>query len=322
VPNPPASKINSKLKPLPPITAKSAGFAIAVGALSAVLLAIPLSISHPLLAALLEKTAFSQYFQDHGMGGPRLMVWSWQHNDDLSYLDISKAGIAYLVGQYTITGDDVVFERNLSRIKTPEDIYRVAAVRLEVKQLDKSKIEALADNLSGKIVASALDNPKKISALQIDFDARESDRKFYSILLRRVRAKLPSSVKLSITALASWCLGDNWLTGSHLPVDEVVPMLFSLGLGHRQVTQCLTRNTTLSPKLFAGRLAPGLSINEPNFFALLSDRIPQYKRLYVFSSHGWSRPTLQKAQLLLGQDLTIDKTISANTHNQSVEVIK
>jgi hypothetical protein len=332
VPNPPATKTNTRLKPLPPLTAKSAGFAIVVGALSAVLLAIPLTMAHPLLATILDKTSFNQYLQEHSMGGPALMVWSWQHNDDLSYLDINKVGVAYLVGRFVINGDTFEFDRNFSRIKLPENIYRVAAVRLEVSKLDPAKIEDLAEALSSKIVRIALDNPRKIAAVQIDFDARESDRKFYIQLLHKVRAKLPPDVKLSMTALASWCLGDNWLTAAHLPVDEVVPMLFSLGLGQRQATQILVKDETLSPRLFGGRLAPGLSINESSFFALLGERLHQYKRLYLFSSSGWHLDTFNGALGLLGEapispqvsDPVSSKNIDSDSqkNKQSPEVSK
>ena len=64
-------------------------------------------------------------------------------------------------------------------------------------------------------------------AIQIDFDAADSERDVYRRLLARVRAVLPRTVPLSMTALASWCVGDTWLDG--LPVDEAVPMLFRMG---------------------------------------------------------------------------------------------
>jgi hypothetical protein len=298
--NSPATKTSARLGPLPPITAKSAGFAIVVGALTAVLLALPLALSHTLVASLLDKSFLADYFQEHGIAGPRLMVWSWQHNDDLSCLDTTRVGVAYLVGRFVVHGEKIDFDRSFSQIKLPAGIYREAAVRLEIRQFDRAKIEPIADSLSTMIVARALDNPRPIGALQVDFDARLNEREFYSLLLRKLRAKLPASIKMSMTALASWCLGDNWLSAARLPVDEVVPMLFSLGLGQHQATQWLAKSNTLSPRLFGGRLAPGLSLNEPGFFALLGSRLPQYKRIYVFSSRGWNRATFQQAQNLLG----------------------
>jgi hypothetical protein len=301
--NSPATKASPRsVRPLPPLTAKSAGFAVAVGALSAVLLAIPLAMSHSLVESLLEKSFFCKYFQDYKIDGPKLMVWSWQHNDDLSYLDPAKVGVAYLVGRFVITGEKIAFDRSYSQIKLPVGVYREAAVRLEVRDLDARKTEEIADNLSTMIISRALANPHPLAALQVDFDARLSDREFYSLLLHKLRAKLPASIRLSMTALASWCLGDNWLSAAHLPVDEVVPMIFSLGLGKHEVTQWLVRSNTLSPQLFGGRLAPGLSLNEPRFFGLLGARLSQYNRIYIFSSRGWNRASFQKAQSLFGDD--------------------
>ena len=270
-----------------------------ISGLSAVLLAIPLSLSHTFMASLLEKSGLAQCFQEHTLGGPRIMVWSWQHNDDLSYLDTARVGVAYLVGRFVVDGERLAFDRSFSQIKLPAGVYREAAVRLEIKALDQSKLDSVADNLSKMIVSTALGSPHAIAALQVDFDARVSDRKFYALLLRKLRARLPAGVGLSMTALASWCLGDNWLSGSHLPIDEVVPMLFSLGLGQHQVTQWLAQSSTLSPNLFGGRLAPGLSLNEPRFFELLGSRLAKYKRVYIFSSHGWKRNTFLKATSLL-----------------------
>ncbi len=68
-----------------------------------------------------------------------------------------------------------------------------------------------------------------IQALQIDFDARESERAWYRHLLERLRAGLAAGVPLSITALASWCDGDSWMRD--LPVSDGVPMLFRMGAG-------------------------------------------------------------------------------------------
>jgi hypothetical protein len=286
-----------------------------VGALSAVLLAIPLAMSHDLVAGLLQKTFLAEYFQEHGISGPKLMVWSWQHNDDLSYLDTAQVGVAYLVGRFVVKGETIDFDRSFSQIKLPPDTYREAAVRVEVKDLAPNKIEPIADNLSTIIVAKALANSNPISALQVDFDARVSDRKFYSLLLRKLRAKLPPSIKMSMTALASWCLGDNWLSAAHLPIDEVVPMLFSLGLGQRQVTQWLARSSTLSPKLFGGRLALGLSLDEPRFFGLLGGRLSQYNRIYIFSARGWNRDTFRAAQNLLGSDSGIKRVTAQNQND-------
>ena len=67
----------------------------------------------------------------------------------------------------------------------------------------------------------------RVRGVQIDFDATLSERDAYRALIHDVRKRLGPATPLSITALASWCIGDDWLNG--LPVDEAIPMLFRMG---------------------------------------------------------------------------------------------
>jgi len=92
-------------------------------------------------------------------------------------------------------------------------------------------------------------------------------------LLHELKPRVPS---LSITALASWCAGDNWL--SDLPIDEAVPMLFRMGVdkGLRRFDAAVCRN------------AAGVSIDEPI-------DAPAVDRLYIFNPNPWSRESLNSA---------------------------
>ena len=47
-----------------------------------------------------------------------------------------------------------------------------------------------------------------VRAIQIDFDARQSERKWYAAFLREARSAIPAAVPLTITALESWCEHD------------------------------------------------------------------------------------------------------------------
>src|SRR5262249_60977661 len=44
-----------------------------------------------------------------------------------------------------------------------------------------------------------------VRALQIDFDARQSEREWYAGLLRELRGAIPPKMPLTITALEHWC---------------------------------------------------------------------------------------------------------------------
>jgi len=264
-------------------------FAGMLGSVLALMLALPLTLCQSSLASLLGDLSGPRH------ASPRIVLWSWQHNDDLRGLDPRKIGVAYLMGRFFLDGDKISMERNLARLKLPSGIYREAALRLEMRP-DTVPSDALAEDLSSRMVALALSGAQRIQALQIDFDARQNERNFYVLLLGKVRRKLPPSVKLSITALASWCLGDDWLSAAHLPVDEVVPMLFSMGPQRSAVLDFLDAKSSLSPHMYGDRLAPGFSINEPDLFARLGLRLDSYRRIYIFSSAGWNQKTLIKIQ--------------------------
>jgi hypothetical protein len=119
--------------------------------------------------------------------------------------------------------------------------------------------------------------------IQIDFDARISERPFYRSLLASVRRELPDSVSLSITALASWCLADVWVTG--LPVDDAIPMLFRLGPDRAKVLNHLGKGGDFAAAIC--RQSIGVSIDEP---------FPQMRagrRVYVFNPMPWTEETYQ-----------------------------
>jgi hypothetical protein len=118
---------------------------------------------------------------------------------------------------------------------------------------------------------------KGISAIQIDFDARESERAWYGAMLKDLRKKLPSELPLTITALASWCEQDGWIRG--LPIADASPMLFRMGRGEQA-----------PPADFAVplcRSSIGLSTDE------LPTRIPHGRRLFFFSPHAWTPSAYQ-----------------------------
>jgi Protein of unknown function (DUF3142) len=115
-----------------------------------------------------------------------------------------------------------------------------------------------------------------IQALQVDFDATVSQRIFYREVLHQLRRQLPASTPLSITALASWCIFDDWLAG--LPVDEVVPMVFRMGADQHRVRRYLAEEDF---RAAACRHSMGISTDEP-----LPPLRPG-RRLYVFHPHAW-----------------------------------
>jgi hypothetical protein len=118
-----------------------------------------------------------------------------------------------------------------------------------------------------------------IQALQIDFDARLSERDWYRVLLGELRSQLPRAIPLTITALVSWCEQDGWIRG--LPIAEAVPMLFRMGPGEvwnrRDFEVQLCRSSV------------GVATDE------LPRSIPPNRRIYFFAPSRWTEDAYHAA---------------------------
>jgi hypothetical protein len=83
---------------------------------------------------------------------------------------------------------------------------------------------------------------------------------------------------LSMTALASFCVGDRWL--DDLPVDEAVPMIFRMGADDRTVKNMLTGGDDFREPLC--QRSYGIATDEPVDLKFKSSR-----RVYVFNTRSW-----------------------------------
>jgi hypothetical protein len=251
------------------------------------------------------------------MGLPRLMFWAWERPDDLGSLDPQNEGVAYLAGTIylrpnfsTITDSDegVVLRPRLQPLRLPPGIPLMAVVRIEVPRAQTPQ-DYLPGDLSGnlspdwpftdgqrkRIVAmiSGMTASPAARAIQIDFDATLSERTFYRALLEDLRKQVPPGMPISITALASWCIGDPWL--ERLPpgtINEAVPMLFRMGPDAAEIESMLSKGREFRLAVCQGSL--GLSTDEPFSQEILKGRLdgaPSFwrqKRFYVFHSGSWT----------------------------------
>ncbi len=126
-----------------------------------------------------------------------------------------------------------------------------------------------------------------VSALQIDFDATYSQLSLYRALLQRVRAALPKDMPLSITALASWCGRDSWLSG--LPIDEAVPMFFRMGHDAHPAEPGWDY-PLYEPKCMT---SAGVSMDEA------WPHINASQRIYVFHPRAWNPIAVHNLELLI-----------------------
>jgi hypothetical protein len=198
---------------------------------------------------------------------PRVMLWAWERPEDLRFIKPGAAGIAFLARTVWVDGDNVSARPRLQPLHFNPGTPLMAVVRIE------SAGRGLpARDLVIREIRYAAELPA-VRALQIDFDARESERAWYAGLLDELRNALPPSLPLAITALESWCEQDGWIR--NLPVADASPMLFRMGPGERPpagdfaVPLC--------------RSSIGIGTDE------MPARVPRGRRLYFFYPRAWNQ---------------------------------
>ena len=238
-----------------------------------------------LLVALLPLGAFScktkvtsrNRFDENGF--PRQVLWVWERPEDLEFLDPQRFAVAFLAQTLTLKNNEVEFDPRRQPMKVAPDVKLIAVTRIESQKITGTPA-ALSPAQREKLVALILRTLelKNVSAVQVDFDAAVSERQFYRALLEDLRAKLPNDTPLSMTALASFCVGDRWL--DDLPVDEAVPMVFRMGADERVIKALLQNGKDFREPLC--RRSYGTSDDEPVTMSFAGKR-----RQYRFNPRAW-----------------------------------
>jgi hypothetical protein len=198
----------------------------------------------------------------------RLPVWSTQQ-------------AAVLQRHILLSGDKVLTRPRMRRPIMPAATQVTPVLHVEVSTVNPPiDMEA-----SRALIVDAMRDAAAASTsgwVQLDMEARPSQRDFYRSLVRQVRATLPLRVKLSVTALAWWCRSPAWLDG--LAADEVVPMFFRMGRDSATMRKLLEQSpATLHASCRAG--SAGFSPQEP-FVSRITER---YRKTYWFDMHAWKR---------------------------------
>jgi hypothetical protein len=214
---------------------------------------------------------------------PRVVLWAWERREDLSFIDPKTTAIAYLDRTVELRGDAVTMRPRFEPLTIPRGTTLLPVARIENSRTSPPTLShAQCDTAAALIAQMTAASP---AAIQIDFDATASQRAFYRDLLAQVRRRIPRSTAISMTALASWCVDDNWL--SDLDVDEIVPMLYRMGPDAVAIRAYIRRGGELA----AGRavVSVGVSLDEP-----ISDA-PRDKRVYLFSPRPWTPQQMHSA---------------------------
>jgi hypothetical protein len=213
-------------------------------------------------SSLISRTATTQ-----------LTLWAWERPEDLRFLAGRPVRVAFLERTVRLRSGEVAVERRHQPLRLAPDTRLEAVVRIEASGVSPSTDRA--GEFASAIVESA--QLPRVDMVQIDFDARQSDRPFYAALLRETRTRLPRTTRLSMTALASWCLDDPWIDTTL--VDEIVPMLFQMGPDGRRIVTRLREEGRWRVDTCNG--VAGLSTDEK------WDGLPKARTVYLFNPRPW-----------------------------------
>ena len=247
------------------------------------------SIARRVLAVALALLFFSDYF-DGGTrtgGASHIVLWAWERPTDLREIDTAHVSVAYLASTLNISGGDIREYTRHQPLLLPSGARTIPVVRIEVDQ--NSHTSDLPIITTARMIEDVFAKSKATS-IQIDFDARVSERPFYLALLQELRTELPHGTRIAITAIASWCIYDTWIDS--LPIDEAIPMLFRMGSDDRRVKDYINSGGLIRSTMAAGNV--GIALDEPIHPDLRG------RTVYVFSVAPWTPKSIHRIETMLG----------------------
>ena len=204
------------------------------------------------------------------------IAWLWR---DAPVPAFSRTFVAVVDRHIWLAGDKVLVRPGARPQRLPRATRVIPVVHVEIDPLHPPVGLASAR----ATVLAAMHSAARASTsgwVQLDLEARPSQRADYRDLVHRIRAALPGDMRLSVTALGWWCRAPAWLDG--LEADEVVPMFFRMGRDNRALRDIVaTRPDVLHPLCRAG--SAGFSRQE-GFPPAVAAR---YRRTFWFDEKGW-----------------------------------
>ena len=161
---------------------------------------------------------------------PTEFWWYWDRPAGQLPAPAPGVGAAVLVTHVIFSGQGYALQPRRSALRLPSGVATMPVVHVEV---DPARPFGANVAQSDALCAAVLDAVRRGAAtwVQLDFEARRSQRAFWQTAVQKIKADLPAGVRLSVTALASWCYEDRWIDAA--PVDEIVPMYFRLKQARR-----------------------------------------------------------------------------------------
>lgn len=217
---------------------------------------------------------------------PAKILWAWERPEDLRFLDTDNYGVAFLAQTLVLQNDEVILRPRRQPLQVAPNTYLIAVTRIETAKQSADRA-ALSDEQSIKVVEFIKKSLelRNVKAVQIDFDALVSERDFYRKVVNNLKKVLPGNTPLTMTALASWCVGDAWF--SDFPVDEAVPMAFEMGADEQTIRRFLKQKNDWREPLCRGSY--GIAADEP-----LDVKFKPNRRFFYFKSKAWEKSDLEK----------------------------
>lgn len=234
---------------------------------------------------------------------PQIILWAWDRPQFLNPHLPQQISIAFLHSSILLRGNSseksdsisstsasststthLALKNRMHALVIPEKTLVIPVVHIDIDNLNPPK--GLTTQQIEKIVDTVNQASKQSNSgwVQLDFEARPSQRKDYLEILQRLQP-LRQQYKLSITALASWCMFDQWLDVAL--VDEVVPMIFRMGKGRDDVTNWVSTYGSF----------PLMSCNKSLGWMVGENWLPtkEMKRVYLFHSKFWTATQIEQA---------------------------
>jgi hypothetical protein len=129
---------------------------------------------------------------------PALVLWAWDRDDDLSFIDIRDTAVAYLAATVILRGETVLLTPRHHPLAPPQGTRLIAVAHVEVDRYEPP-VMSDAQALAFAETLAALRAIRPGEFLQIDFEATASQRAFFVQAVAALRERLPDAT-LSATA--------------------------------------------------------------------------------------------------------------------------
>jgi len=216
---------------------------------------------------------------------PARMAWVWDRPQPALPWP-AEVGVAYQQATVRLSGASAQVRLRRWPLPLPAHTVPLPVVHVSLDALHPPRWDAAQQALVRQAVLAAWGRSPS-GWVQIDLEARPSQRAGYLALLQSLQAQRQQvqpqtgqPLRLSVTALASWCMGDPWLPAAL--VDEIVPMYFHMGRDGPRIRTQLAQQGQAS--VAACRASSGWLLGER---LALPAAQGQAHRLYHFNTRAW-----------------------------------